>query len=432
MFDQISNSLPKSPNMRMLGGLLMAIFACIVCMLGSFLALGPQPAPTVPPATVTQFAAAAATETPLPTDTPMPTPTSTPTNTPTNTPTGTLQPTPTFTSTPTNTPTATQTPTNTATRTPTKTPTQTATPTNTPTATPYLRTPQNIAVYAKSGNVWVTNRMDNSVAEVDGRNVSRVLTRIADIPSPNGIAIWQAAGLAYVSNREQATVTEIDLNSKRVRRTYAVGALPWGLAVDENSGVVFVANFGSNLYSCIRVDTGQVASIPIGFGQPAHVHYNAQTDAVYGVSRDGQVVRLYCVDGGGSDKFADASLFDLSMSDNAAYGYVSALESKRVYGFARIAGRSYPFRNAPYGLEYMGRCVGVMVPAEDRLYALDNTLSTAVRSYAVGKQSVGEGGQGIAYFAPTDTVYVANYAANSLSAITAPCPVSLTPTYVFY
>lgn len=428
MFDQINNALPRSPNARMLGGLVGAIFVCLCCMLGSFLALGPQPSPTVAPASVTQVAAAADTATPEPTGTPVPTETSTPTNTPT----GTLQPTPTFTPTPTNTPTATTTGTATSTRTPTRTPTSTRTPTNTATATPYLRTPQNLAVFAKTGNVWVTNRMDNSVAEVDGSNVARVLTRIADISSPNGIAIWQAAGLAYVSNREQATVTEIDLTAKRVRQVYNVGAQPWGVAVDENSGTVFVANFGSNLYSCIRTASGEVLTIPGIFNQPAHVHYNAQTDSVYGISRDGQIARLYCADSGGVTKIADPAMFDLTMSDNGAYGYASGLDSKRVYGFGRLLGRSIALKNAPYGLEYMGRCVGTVVPAEDRLYAIDNTLAQIQRTFTVGKQSVGEGGQGIAYFAPADTVYVANYAANTLTAIKGPCPVSLTPTYIIY
>ncbi len=426
MFDQIANSLPKSPNARMFGGLVVALFACLCCMLGSFLALGPQPAPTVAPVTP----GAAATDTPSPTATDTVIPTETPTPTGTLPPTATDTSTPTATATPTDTPTSTNTPTDTPTLTPTRTPTVTRTPTNTPTPTPRLKGPQNLAVYAKSGNVWVTNRLDNSIAEVDGKNVARVLSRVANVPSPNGIAIWQAAGLAYVTNRDQATVTEIDLNAKRVRQTFAVGALPWGIAVDESSGDVFVANFGSNLYSCIEGASRQVFRVPASINQPAHVHYNVQTGAVYGASRDGQVIRLFCRDSSGYTKLPDPSLFDLTTSDNGYYGYVTALDSKRVYGFGRLQGQYYGFKNAPYGIENMGRCIGVVVPAEDRLYAISSTLNAQLRTFGLGKQSVGEGGQGIAYFASKDTVYVANYAANSITAINAPCPPSLTPVFL--
>lgn len=417
MLDQIVNSLPGSPNARMLGGLAVALFACMCCMLGSFLALGPQPSPTVAPLTP---GVAAATDTLQPT----------PTDTPTTTPTGTLPPTPTSTPTPTATSTPTNTPTSTSTRTPTNTPTVTPTPSNTATPTPYLKGPQNLSVYGKTGNVWVTNRLDNSIAEVDGKNVARVLTRIAGVLSPNGIAIWQAAGLAYVTNRDQATVTEIDLTAKRVRQTFAVAALPWGVAVDETTGNVFVANFGSNLYTCIEGASRQVFKVPASINQPAHVTYNSQTGSVYGASRDGQVVRLYCRDSSGYTKITDPSLFDLALSDNGAYGYVTALDSMRVYGFGRLQGQSFGFKNAPYGVEFMGRCVGVVVPAEDRLYALSTTLNAQLRTFGLGKQSVGEGGQGIAYFPAADTVYVANYAANSITAVSAPCPPLLTP--VFY
>jgi len=53
--------------------------------------------------------------------------------------------------------------------------------------------------------------------------------------------------------------------------------------------------------------------------------------------------------------------------------------------------------------------------------------SPAMRTVALNRQTVGEGGQGIAYFAPADTVYVANYSADSLTAVKNPCPVNVTP-----
>jgi DNA-binding beta-propeller fold protein YncE len=77
--------------------------------------------------------------------------------------------------------------------------------------------------------VWATNRGNQSVVEVDGSNVGRVLFMLQNIPEPNGIAIWQTGGLAYVPNRSQGTLTELDLAGRRVRRTSALasqGSLP--------------------------------------------------------------------------------------------------------------------------------------------------------------------------------------------------------------
>ncbi|MBI5876502.1 MAG: YncE family protein [Chloroflexi bacterium] len=423
MFNQLGTALPRSPNMRMLGGLLLAIFACLGCMLASYIAIGPQPAATVAPSSATPAALDSETPSPTSTDTPAPTATSTPSPSPTTTPTGTQPPTATTTATPTVTPTAT--------RTPTRTPTSTWTPTTVPTALPYLRGPQNLAVYAKTGNVWVTNRTDNSLAEVDGGNVSRVLTRIANVPSPNGIAIYQAAGLAYVTNRDQSTVTEIDLNRKQVRQTFAVGSLPWGIAVDESHGAVYVANFGSNSYSCIRPATRDVLAIASKITQPAHVTYNARVDAIYGVSRDGQVVQLTCGSSQIVKSFADSTLFDIASSENSNHVFVTTNGSQRVQWFfvGSMGANSYPFANEPYAVEAIKTCVGAVVPAEDKLYVLDQWLSGVVRTFNLGKQTVGEGGQGLAYFAPADTVYVANFGANSLTAIKNPCPPNVTPVY---
>jgi len=65
--------------------------------------------------------------------------------------------------------------------------------------------------------------------------------------------------------------------------------------------------------------------------------------------------------------------------------------------------------------------VGAVVPAEDKLYVMDSQLNGTVATRNVGRQSVGDGGQGIAYSAPRDTVYVTNFADNSITAISNPC-----------
>jgi YVTN family beta-propeller protein len=427
MLDQLTNVLPKSPGRRTLLGLAVAMFGCFCCLAGSFAALGPRTAGTIPPLTNSP-AALASSDTPPPalTATEASTPTATQTETATATETSTSTPVPS--STPTSTPTGTTPPsatfTSTRTRTPTvtRTPTATSTPTITPTPRPTLSNPQNIALYNKTGNLWVTNRGNNSVAEVDATDVGRVLFIIPKIPDPNGIAIWQAGGLAYVTNRNDGTVTEINLNTHRVTRTIRLASaksLPWGLAVEESSGDVFVANFGTNTVSCIERSTNQVGEAT-SLTLASHVAVAAQGRPI-AQGRSGTLLRLFCHDSTNGAVIQDNSLFDLALNSDTSIQYVTAVDSARVYIAGFQVNRFLALKNAPYGIEFMNNCVGAVVPAEDRLYIMDTALERTYKTWPLGKQTVGEGGQGITYDAGTDMAYVTNYGANTITAIANPC-----------
>ena len=422
MLDRIANNLPKSPGNRMLAGLVAAVFGFLFCMAGAFAAIGPrppEPTPLPPPGLVllaTSTPTASNTPSETPTNTPTDQPSATPTLTPSATSTGTLPPTETFSPTPTSTRTPTRTPT------PTRTATATRTPTQTPTPAPALSNPQAIAIYNQTGNLWVANRGNNTVTEVDGSDVTRILAVIPNVPSPNGIAIWQAGGLAYVTNRNQGSLTEIDILNKRLLRTIALNStkdLPWGVAVDEASGDVFVADYGTNNIACYSRAAGQVFATT-SVQLPTHIIYSAFDGSIWGLSRAGSVFKLFCQDSTGYTGFDDASLFDLARSFDGAYGYVTATDSKRVY---TRPGRYVVLPNAPYGLAFLGSCVAAVVPAEDRLYLINTTGTSVIGTVPLGKQSLPEGGQGIAFGHLNDTVYVTNYAANSITAVQHPCPV---------
>jgi len=269
--------------------------------------------------------------------------------------------------------------------------------------------------------LWVTNRGNNSITEVDANDVTRVLTTIPNIPDPNGIAIWQAGGLAYATNRNQGSVTEIDIINKRFLRTISLNStkdLPWGVAVDETTGDVFVANYGTNIVACYNRSVGQIFTSTSMQG-PTHLHYSVFDESVYAVARGGDVVRVLCHDSTGNITFGDPSLFDLAKSFDGTYTYVSATDTKRVY---TRPGRYVVLPNAPNGLAYLGSCVGAVVPAEDKLYIIDSPGVRVLSTIPVGKQTLPEGGQGIAYGHLSDTVYVTNYGANSITAFLHPCP----------
>lgn len=463
----VMSSLPKTPGMGVWLALAAAVFGCLILMAASYIILQPPVAVTIPAGKASATLAAGSILSPTPIETPpattepapspassptekptapagstamvapsdtptkFPTPTSsqTSTSTATSSPSVTFTPSATATPTATDTSTATSTPTatGTATLTPSPTATDTATPTITPTAKPQpiLSNPQNLAIFQKTGNLWVTNRGNNSVVEVDGTNVGRVLSMFQNIPDPNGIAIWQSGGLAYVSNRNQGTITELDLINRRVVRTITVGqpgSLPWGMAVDNATGDVYVAIFAGAQFACIQRSSGQVVGAA-GPAQAAHIIYDAATRSVLAVDRLGSVLRLSCRGSSIFAQISDGSLFDLAFAATAPGGpslYVTATDSKGVY-VRGGSSRYLALPNAPYGIETMGSCVGAVVPAEDMLYVMDSQLNSYYATRSVGHQSVGDGGQGIAYSAPRDTVYVTNFADNSITAIANPC-----------
>ena len=423
MMAQINTFLSKKPDRRSLVILTMIlVLLCLCCLCLMLVVARPYLLPAVTPSPT-------ATYTPTPTPTQTPTPTETLTLTPTATTTETLTPSPT--------------PSLTPTETTTLEPTITDTPTFTPTPNP-LNGPEHLAVFMRTGSVWVTNSNDNSLVELDGEDL-HVLS-VLTVQNPNGIAIWQEKGLAYVTNRSQGTVTEIDLAAHQVTRTIAVGKEPYGVTVIQSTGAVFVANNASNDVSCIAPGSDlSVTAVPRrielqgptsiwGFPINADRLNNALVVdsnghvaiVIFSTSFTPKTVSsspcvLSALTSIGTDGLADLTQ---SPSENLWF-YVSDRSGKKVVLLPNIQDPSPPVElglpREPGAIAYLGRCVAVLVPAQNRLYLLDPSLKETLKQVKVGKQG-DNGGQGLAYNSSTDTAYVANRADNSVTRIANPCP----------
>src|ERR687889_75724 len=90
---------------------------------------------------------------------------------------------------------------------------------------------------------------------------------IATIPvgkSPFGVAINQIYGLLYVANAVSNTVSVISLNNTVVA-TIPVGGSPFGVAINPTNGLVYVSIVNPNTVSVIDPATNKVvATIPVG------------------------------------------------------------------------------------------------------------------------------------------------------------------------
>lgn len=419
MMDQINEFLSKKPDRRTLvivGVVLVLLCLCCLC-LALLLWKGPLN-PNAPTPTPSQSVTPTSSQTP----TLLPTITGSFTATFTLTPTQTLTPTPT----------------------PTQVPSITLTPTITPTPNP-LQGPNHIAVFERTGNVWVTSRGNNRLVELDGGDLHVV--SMLDIDSPNGIAIWQDKGLAYVTNRNTANVSEVDLVAHKITRVIGVGKEPFGVTVVQSNGAVFVANNASNTVSCIVPGQDQAVTATGGdfsLQGPTHLFgfsYNVDLPAVAVlVDSAGQVaaVRLggglnirsvagapcafFILTNIGKDGLADV---DQSTSNANAF-YISDRTGKKVVQIPdfSVATQTPPLElglpNDPYAIADLGRCVAVVVPGQSRLFLLDSGLTRVVKQIKIGKQG-SDGGQGLAYNPNIDVAYVTNQGDNTVSRLPSPC-----------
>jgi DNA-binding beta-propeller fold protein YncE len=130
----------------------------------------------------------------------------------------------------------------------------------------------------------------------------------------------------------------------------------------------------------------------------------------------------------GNDKLADVA--QASNFDGVAF-YVTDISGKKVYLvqlniFTRGEATPPPFSQIdlpkfPYAVADFGKCAGVVVPEQNRLYLFDTYLNTVLGQKKVGDQGK-NGGRGVAFDVDRNTVYVANEADDSVTRISNPCP----------
>ncbi|MEH7149806.1 hypothetical protein V7095_05075, partial [Bacillus thuringiensis] len=122
----------------------------------------------------------------------------------------------------------------------------------------------NIGVYEPLQYAYVAEIANNAVAVIGpSYNI------IATIPvgaNPFGVAVEQGSGKVYVSNLNSQTVSIIDGNSNTVIGTVTVGPNPRGISIDPDTGNAYVSvGGGANDVVVISGDTGGLLNtIPAG------------------------------------------------------------------------------------------------------------------------------------------------------------------------
>ena len=143
--------------------------------------------------------------------------------------------------------------------------------------------PQAVTVDQTTNTVYVANANDNTVSVIDGATCNATVTSGCGqtpptVPvgtGPDGVAVDQATNTVYVANGGANTVSVINgatcnatvtSGCGQTPPTISVGNNPLGVAVDQATNTVYVTNFGANTVSVINGATCN-ATVTSGCGQ---------------------------------------------------------------------------------------------------------------------------------------------------------------------
>jgi YVTN family beta-propeller protein len=279
--------------------------------------------------------------------------------------------------------------------------------------------PTGIALNPATDTIYVGNGTTGTLSLIDGRRCNastsrgcrRRRTAATAGVDPVGIAIDGRTDTLYVANAS-GTVAVVDgrrcnaADTSRCRarpRTVRVGPNPQFLAVDEKTHTVYVANSGADTVSVIDADTCNarrsvgckvLATIETG-ALPFTLAVNDATGTLY-------VANI----GDGTVSVVDASRCNATNVDGCGRRPATV----RVGAF-------------PGGIALDSRTNTVYVTSQvgDDVWVIDGKSCNARTRSGCGRTpsrvQAGPGARGIALNEKTDTVYVANTAAGTVSAI---------------
>lgn len=166
------------------------------------------------------------------------------------------------------------------------------------------RGPLGIAIAGDGSRVYVANSASDTVAVIDGTS-NQVVATVDAGKSPHDVAVAPNSGRLYMANTglhdvklirkrllglfsvpqyaPQFAVGVLDTATDQVIANIIVGTNPWRLAVNEKTGRVYVANYGSHSVSVIDEQASQVVhTIHLGrFCTPASLAVDTATNRLY-------------------------------------------------------------------------------------------------------------------------------------------------------
>jgi len=141
-------------------------------------------------------------------------------------------------------------------------------------ATPY---PSGVAIDPQQNIAAVTLNGCNSVALINLANGTGRTVAVGN--NPIGVAVLPSLHLAVVANNGDGTASVVDELGGSVKNTISTGAGSQGVAADQDTQEVAVANSVANTVTVLNVNTGATNSIATG-QRPVAVGFNYQDHQV--------------------------------------------------------------------------------------------------------------------------------------------------------
>ncbi len=341
---------------------------------------------------------------------------------------------PTPTPTPTPEPTETPTPPPTLTPTPTPTPTPTATPTPEPAVClPTFNTTLTLGGAPKA-LVSTENRVMaglfdiNAVAVIDGNSQEVIGAYSSGGELPNSLSVWKS--LYHVSHRNDGTISVFDLATNQLLTRFESGLLPWGLAVAKD-GYLYVANFGSDTVTLHDPVSGALLNTVVVSGRPSLLlPYNGTVWVTRQEGQTGLVIVTANVSAASVNPIpgVPAGARHLAVDARTGLLYVSHPGLRKIYVIdsnLRQLVDTFTLPGSPFALAI--NTVNEQLYAVDAehsaLYILNLQTGAFIGQIPVGRQTMENGGQGLAYL--NGLLYVANDGDSTITLLNAgPCRVN--------
>jgi YVTN family beta-propeller protein len=270
--------------------------------------------------------------------------------------------------------------------------------------------------------------------KVKGAAFTNAVTATIDVgKDPQYMAVDPNTGDVYVANlgdlpNGNGTVSVIDESTNTVTATIDI-ADPYGVAVDPATGSVYVANPGSNTVSVIEESTNTVtATIDVG-EEPEHVAVDPTTDDVYVTTRGPDTVSV--IDGSTNTVTATIDVgtypfglaVDPTTDDVYATNYVTTYEGGTVTVIdgstntvtATIDVGAYAFgvvADPTTGEVYVTSLYGPQGNGVGTVSVIDESTDTVTATIDVGDEATG-----VAVDPASGNVYVANSEDDTVSVI---------------
>jgi len=323
-------------------------------------------------------------------------------------------------------------PTATPTPSPSPSPTEAVTPTTTPlVCTPSYLTSFTVGVHPKGMAVdSATHRLhvglfdSSQLAIFDAQTYAPLAQVTTQGSHSNGVAVDAATGMVYITNRDSANVSVINGRTATYVTRIGVGNLPFGVAVA--GGRAYVANFGNTpdegSVSIIDTVTNAVISTAKIGPRPALAAtgggkgFIVSTGTGTGSGALNTINSDYSIGSVSTGYFAfgvaylDGRLYVTQRGDNSV-AVVDATTNRVIQRIA-LPGPAYAAAANPTSGH-----VFVVDALNNMVYVIDAPSGAYITALAVGLQDKDEGGQGIAADTSLNRVFIANYAAGTVTVI---------------